>query len=754
LAWALLNALSAFASVDLPIDRKIKLPMQRSFFIKASKTMPSFKTRSVYASLLCASLLCAIALSLPRQANAAFGNDHRLIGESGRNEKLVSQFVWKMMERDHLSKRNVDDDISRRAFSKYIKSLDPTKAYFRKSDIEEFSKWKTRLDDQLKNSDYSAAFQIYERFLQRVDQQTELAIELVDANHDFSLDEEVIVDPDLADYAKDDAAAREDWRKRIKYNLLVLRGRGDELADETKPDPKELLRKRYRSLARRIHQLDREDVIERYISSITSSFDPHTSYLSRGSFDNFMIQMNLELDGIGASLQGSDEGYTVIKSLVDGGAAANQGGLKAEDKIVAVAQGNERGGKADPKLVREYGTDFVDATGMSVDDVVEMIRGTAGTVVRLSVISEGQSGFHAVSLVREKIKLEDRAAQGAIFEEGENAEGSPNRIGVLELPMFYAGISSDGGEGRSTTTDVRRILDDFNQKNVDTLILDLRNNGGGSLKEAVDCTGLFIDAGPVVQVKDSRGRIEVLNDTDRGVAWKKPMIVLTSKFSASASEILAGAIQDYQRGLIVGDTATHGKGTVQNLLNISQIVYNKRNAPNDFGALKITTQQFYRPNGDSTQQRGVLADLVLPSVTDKMDVSESDLDYPVEFDRVRRARFGSYAMTSPRLIKMLGERSASRRNSSAEFQKQLANISKYVENKNLKTVSLNEEQFLARQKLLSDEKEEEQEIAEQMMTNEITRDFYLNEVLRISSDYTRLLSEPSKTAQLTAADRS
>jgi carboxyl-terminal processing protease len=193
---------------------------------------------------------------------------------------------------------------------------------------------------------------------------------------------------------------------------------------------------------------------------------------------------------------------------------------------------------------------------------------------------------------------------------------------------------------------------------------------------------------------------------------------------------------------------------VQNLLNISQMVYNNRNAPNDFGALKITTQQFYRPNGDSTQQRGVLADVVLPSVTDKMDVSESDLDYPVEFDRVRRARFGSYAMTSPRLIKMLGERSASRRNSSAEFQKQLSNISKYVENKNLKTVSLNEEQFLARQKLLSDEKEEEQEIAEQMMTNEITRDFYLNEVLRISSDYTRLLSEPSKTAWLTAADRS
>ena len=202
------------------------------------------------------------------------------------------------------------------------------------------------------------------------------------------------------------------------------------------------------------------------------------------------------------------------------------------------------------------------------------------------------------------------------------------RLGVIDLPMFYASMSEDGA-GRSTTTDVRRILDEFNAKNVDALILDLRNNGGGSLKEAIDCTGLFIDYGPVVQVKDSYGRIEVLDDTDRGVAWSKPMIVLTSKFSASASEILAGAIQDYQRGLVVGDSTTHGKGTVQTLLDIGQVVYNNRNAPNEFGALKITIQQFYRPNGDSTQLRGVLADIVLPSVTDKMDVSESDLDYPV-----------------------------------------------------------------------------------------------------------------------------
>jgi carboxyl-terminal processing protease len=715
--------------------------------------MPSFKTKTIIAGLLCVGLLCAAGRSFSLRSSTAFGYDVGRVGEIGRNEKLVSQFVWKMMERNHLSKRSVDDAISARAFDKYINSLDPTKAYFRQSDIQEFSKWKTRLDDQLKASDYTAAFQIFQRFVQRVDQETKLAIELVDSHQDFSRDEEIVVDPDLGNFAKDDADAREFWRKRIKYNLLVLCGSGDEQPGAAKADPKEILRKRFRSFAQRIHQMDSEDVVEQYISSITSSFDPHTSYLSHKSFDNFMIQMNLELDGIGATLQSSDEGYTVIKSLVTGGAAANQGGLKVEDKIAAVAQGTEGGDDADPTLVRKYGTDFVDATGMNVDGVVEMIRGQAGTVVRLSVLSADSSGLHTVSLVREKVKLEDQAAHGAVFDDGKKADGSPNRIGVIDLPMFYANMSGDEDGGRSTTVDVRRILDDFNKKNVDALVLDLRNNGGGSLKEAVDCTGLFIDSGPVVQVKDSNGQIEVLDDTDRGVAWSKPMIVLTSKFSASASEILAGAIQDYQRGLVIGDTTTHGKGTVQNLMNISQMVYNNRNAPNDFGALKITTQQFYRPNGDSTQLRGVLADIVLPSVTDKMDVNESDLDYPVEFDRVPRARFGTYAMTDPGMIKLLGERSASRRSSSDDFQKQLVSISKYVENKNLKTISLNEEKFLARRRKLSAEKAEEKVMAEQMGTNEITRDYYLDEVLRISSDYMNSLSKQGTAAWLSSADR-
>ncbi len=715
--------------------------------------MRNTKSKTVVASSICIAVLWGLMLSFSSQSKAALANDFSHLGDVGQNERLVSQFVWQTMERNHLSRHGVDDEISQRAFDKYIKLLDPARAYFRQSDMDEFSQWKTQLDDQMKASDYSAAFQIFNRFVQRVDEQTQMALELLGEDHDFTVDEELTVDTDLARYATGASEARDLWRKRIKYELLMLRGQETKTGDAA-VDPREILRKKFRSIHRRIHQMDSENVIEQYISSITSSFDPHTSYMSNRSFDNFMIQMNLELDGIGASLQGSDDGYTVIKRLVAGGAASNQGGLKLEDRIVAVAQGNDRGQDADPNLARKYGTDFVEAAGMRVDDVVDMIRGQAGTVVRLSVLSEGETGLHTVSLVREKIQLDDQAARGAIFEGAPQPDGSPNRIGVLELPMFYAGMKPDGAGGRSTTADVRRILHDFNRNNVDALVLDLRRNGGGSLKEAVDCTGLFIDAGPIVQIKNAYGQIDVLNDTQRGVAWTKPMIVLTSKFSASASEILAGAIQDYRRGLIVGDSATHGKGTVQNLLNISQMVYNQPNAPDDFGALKITTQQFYRPNGDSTQLRGVLADIRLPSVTDKMDVSESDLDYPVEFDRIRPARYGTYAMTGWRLIQRLEERSEQRLNNSVDFQKQLADILKYIENKKTKTISLNEEKFMARRQQLTADEDEETTLAAPFSPNEIERDFYLDEVLQITSDYANLLSDPGRSTSITATERS
>ena len=686
------------------------------------------------------------------------------LGKPTRNEILVSKMVAKLMQDDHLSSRALDDTISIRAFDMFIKNLDPLKAYFLRSDVEEFSKYKDQLDDQMKAGDYSAAFAVFNRFLERVDERTQVAFEMIDVEHDYSIDEEMVTDPDIIDFAASVAEARENWRKRIKYSLLVLKGDKEEEEKEAaekesedekdgegemegegegakakeKTDPKETLRKRYTSFARRMHQIDSEDVVERYITAITNSFDPHTSYLSKGSFENFLIVMGLELEGIGATLQMSDEGYTVIKNIVPGGAAATQGGLKVEDKIVAVGQGDEDGKRVDRRLFSKHGPDFVDSTGMKLDDVVAMIRGKAGSVVRLSVVSEHDSVPHTILIVREKIKLEDSAAHSTIFEEGVKPDGSPNQIGVIELPSFYADMGGAGG--RRTTTDVRNILNDFNDKGVDAVVLDLRANGGGSLREAIDCTGLFIDLGPVVQVKNPYNEVEELNDEDRGMAWEKPLVVLTSKFSASASEILAGAVQDYKRGLVIGDTTTHGKGTVQSLVNLSQILYRVKNPPNDFGALKITTQQFYRPNGDSTQQRGVLSDIVLPSITDKMPVGEGDLDFAVEFDRVPRASFSAYNFSRPDITQALQSKSSSRLSDSEDFQKEIKKIAKYVELKALKTVSLNEEKFLARRKELNSDKEDEEVIEKQMIPdNEIERNFYLDEVLRITTDYMDLL---------------
>lgn len=689
------------------------------------------------------------------------------LGQPTVNNKFVAKLVTKLMQEDHLSNRPLDDQISQRAFDLFVKSLDPMKVYFAQSDIDEFSVWRTDLDDEMKRGDFTAAFAIFRRFLQRVDQRTETAAKMVDADHDFTIKEEMVTDSDMLTFAATEEEAVEKWRKRIKYSLLVFRddeSRKDKDSDKEdegsetkesndvdgeddgeskkvkkieKKDPKDVLRKRYRSFARRMHQTNAEEVVEMFVTAVTNAFDPHTTYMSSKTFENFRILLSLQLEGIGATLSMTDDGYTVIKSIVPGGACDTQGGIKVEDKIVSVAQGNEDGTKLYKKLYDIHGGEQVDVVGMKLDEVVGMIRGKAGTVVRLSVISENSEEIHEVKISREKIKLEDSAAKGAIFEEGTREDGSPQKIGVIDLPSFYADMSGKLG-GRRTTVDVERILNDFNSKNVDAVVLDLRRNGGGSLKEAIDLTGLFIDEGTVVQVKDSYDQITKYEDETPGLSWDKPVIVLTSKFSASASEILAGALQDYGRGIIVGDTTTHGKGTVQSLLDLNQIIANIRNPPNAYGALKITMQQFYRPSGESTQLRGVLADLVLPSLSDKMDVGESDLEYAVEFDKIPQASHDRYKLASPQVKEALRSKSLQRIDSSEEFAKRRRQIENYVSQKALKKVSLNEEEFMARRKELSAEKEDEKTI-EALDKNEIERDFFMDEVLKITSDYVELL---------------
>lgn len=677
------------------------------------------------------------------------------IGKPTRAQKRVGKLVAELMTRSHLSRRELDAEISNRAFDLYLKMLDPTKSYFMQADVDEFKVEKDRIADNVRVGNFDFGIKVYKRFLERVDQRTQLAHELAGTEHDFTIKEEMVTDSDAATYASTEAEARDVWRKRIKYNLLVFRGDAElDKEEESKDkkgkkkkkkeiDPVEKLQKRYASFARRMRQTDTEDVIEMYVTAVTNSFDPHTSYMSRKTFENFIISLSLELEGIGATLSGNDEGYTVIRSIVPGGACDTQGGISVDDVIMEVGQGDETGNRVDPDLAEKNGTDFIDINSMKLDKVVGMIRGKAGTVVRLNVQSEEGGDLRTVEIVREKIKLEDSAAQGKVFEQGANEDGTARKIGIIELPSFYADMSGRP-DGRSTTTDVKRILNRFNEEGVDGVVLDLRKNGGGSLQEAIDCTGLFIDAGPVVQIKDASNQIVKLDDRNRGATWDKPVVVLTSKFSASASEILAGALQDYDRGLIVGDTTTHGKGTVQTLMDLNEVFYRMRNAPNQYGALKITRSQFYRPNGDSTQKRGVLSDLVLPSVTDKMPVGESDLEYPVEFDRISAASYDSYGCASDEIKQALQIRSAERVKSSDKFAKRIRRIEEYVRQKDMKTVSLNEEEFLARSRELRAEKEDEKVIEEQVSGNkEIKRDYYLDEVLEITADYMTMLEKKS-----------
>lgn len=637
-------------------------------------------------------------------------------------DRQVTLMVSTLIKRDHLSKHPIDDEISQRGLKSFLKTLDTMKLYFLQSDVDEFQQRRAELDDQIREGDINFAYTIFKRYLQRLDERLPAIEKFIQSTHDFSVKEEISTDTDAIQYARSEAEIQDRWRKRVKYDLLVLKG--DKVEGE---EAQTRLKRRYSSYAKRMHQTDSDELLEMYLTAFTSSLDPHTTYMSPSSLQNFMIQMSLQLEGIGAALQMTD-GYTVVSKVIPGGAAEKDGRLKPEDRVVSVGQGKDG--------------EMVEVLDMKLNDVVEKIRGKAGTIVRLGVISPGSVETKVYEITRAKIELKDSEARGVIFEDGKKADGSPLKIGVIDLPSFY--MDMDGAKKgvedfKSTTRDVRRILDDFNSKNVDAVVLDLRHNGGGSLTEAINLTGLFIDHGPVVQVKDPDGRVQHYDDLERGMAWEGPLVVLTSKFSASASEILAGAIQDYQRGLIVGDEATHGKGTVQSMLNLGdQVFRNPAKAPN-LGALKITMQQFYRPNGDSTQKRGVLADVVLPSITNHMDVGESDLDYALAFDKVAAARHGNFEGISPDLVTRLRASSQTRTASSDDFQKLARNIDRYREAKARKSVSLNEQEFFASRRDINAEKEEEKQFDKQANgkgEDEIVkRDAYFNEVLAITGEY-------------------
>ncbi|MBN1588708.1 MAG: carboxy terminal-processing peptidase [Pirellulales bacterium] len=648
------------------------------------------------------------------------------------NERYVVLAVTTLLDRDHLLQHPLDDEIAKRAFRVYLKLLDPMKVYFYQSDIDEFEKSITKLDDMIRHRDTSFGYKVFDRFLKRIDERVAMVDRILAMKHDFTVDEEMAVDRDVTQYPKTPEEAFERWRKRIKYDLLVLKAQEDEKDHFEGQAAIDKLSRRYHSFAKRMHQTDNEEVLETYLSSVTNSLDPHTAYMSPSTLENFNIAMKLELEGIGASLR-SEDGIVVVHKLVPGGAAEKDGRLKVGDKIIGVGQ-NAKG-------------EIVDVVDMSLNDVVKLIRGNQGTIVRLQVDPIDGGAVKVLDVTRAKIELKDSEAQSLVIEEGRKPNGKPYKIGVIDLPSFYMDMEGHRRglpDYRSTTRDVRTILENFKKQDVDAVILDLRRNGGGSLNEAISLTGLFIDEGPVVQVKGPDGTVQPYYDLDSGMVWSGPLVVLTSKFSASASEILAGAIQDYRRGLIVGDQSTHGKGTVQSLMDLARqlAIFQMPYAPK-LGAMKITIQQFYRPSGDSTQNRGVVADVELPSLTTYLeDIGEADLDYPIAFDRVSETFFSRLDYVSKPILDRLKDLSAKRCKSSEDFQKVERNIKRYQEQKERKYVTLNEKKFMAERAELNADKEEEREIEKMIDPDRpaIERTYYLDEALAITLDYIQMMN--------------
>lgn len=660
-------------------------------------------------------------------------------------DRAITRTLARQVQQLHLTGRKIDDEISKRAFKQFLDALDPLKLYFYQSDIDQLMANETKLDDMVvQNGDITFAYDTFKLFLKRVDERMEEVHKIIDSEHDFSVDEMMVADRKAAQYPKSPEEAQDRWRRQIKYSILLLKADADsgslirrqdspEAKNETKKltdeEIRDRLHRRYRTLSTRWHQTDADELLEIFITSITSSLDPHTTYMAPKTLENFRILMGLKLEGIGAQL-GSEDGYVTVSSIVPGGAADKQGELKVGDRLVSVGQGQSG--------------DLVDVVDMKLDQVVEMIRGAAGTYVRLVVKPATGGDSRTLVIQRAKIELEDSAARGEVVDFGQKADGKPYKFGYINLPSFYMdmeGARNNAQDFRSTTRDVRAIIADFKAKGIDAVVLDLRRNGGGSLTEAINLTGLFIDKGPVVQVKEPDGAVQVYKDDDAGVAWEGPLVVMASKQSASASEIFAGAIRDYHRGIVIGDPTTHGKGTVQSLMDLGAAL--SRNQGPQWGALKITIQQFYLPDGQSTQKEGVPSDVILPSITAQMDIGESDLDYALENDRVKAAPHSDYKQVNSNLLERLRANSVARIEKNTEFDKLLRQIEAYKKQKDEKFVSLNEKSFFERRKELNAEEEDEKLMTEASKDKDkvFDKNFYTDEILNVTRDYVEALLE-------------
>ena len=631
-------------------------------------------------------------LALPALAATPNGLGDAVLAPAAKHER-IGELVTEFVQKSHYQHSVVDDELSSRILDRYIKSLDGNRMYLLASDVEGFEKYRYLMDDMVRSQPMDPIFDMFEVYRTRARERLTYALELLESEPDFTVHEEFRFDREDMPWAKTTAELDEIWRQRVKHDALSLA-----LTEKPWEEIQETLEKRYSRFLKRMDQIKSDDAFETFMNAFAHTLDPHSSYLSPRNSEEYRIQMSLSYFGIGASLQMEDD-YVKVVNIIPGGPADIDGTLQPDDRITAVAQGEDG--------------ELVDVVGWRLDDVVQLIRGPADSVVQLQVLPGSAlpgARQKTVTLTRNQVKLEEQAAKSEVITVPR--EGRDWKIGVVEVPSFYRDYRalSDGDKDyASTTRDVKRLIDELEAEGIDGLLIDLRNNGGGHLTEATALSGLFIDNGPVVQLRSSNGRINRLDDPNpvASVAYNGPLGVLVNRYSASASEIFAAAIQDYSRGVIIGQQ-TFGKGTVQNLYSLDQYV---RRADDDgLGQLTLTIGKYYRVTGESTQHRGVNPDIPLPSPIDAELVGESVRDSALPWDTIPTVRFRP-GESLESTINSLAANHHLRSQDDPDFRYLLDNIQDSAEMRSRKTVSLN----------LDARKKEREEEMERRLKRENTR---------------------------------
>ena len=643
---------------------------------------------SLFARRMKITSVALLGLSVLCATNCSIGQ----LKQSSADSRQIAITVARLLEQAHYSRQKLDDGMARKILDTYLEDLDYTKLFFTQEDVNEiYRKYAPTLDQDLTVGNVEPAKEIYSLFKTRVTDRVNKIKELLKGDYNFNSTKTVALDRHKEPWPLNSSEADSLWRDRVEGELL--QEKLNKLALE--PGPK-VVEKRYGQLLKNLDERDDNDVLQLFLNAAAQTYDPHSEYLGKSDLESFEINMRLSLTGIGAELKPED-GFAKVERLISGGPAQLSGKVSVGDRIAAVAQGKDT---------------FVDVVDMKIDKVVELIRGKKGTTVRLLVVpanTADPSKRKIVELVRDDVKLTEQEAKAELIER-DLPDGTAEKLGWITLPSFYQDMERSR-TGKSTSRDVAALIKRLEHEGIQGLVIDLRHDGGGSLDEAIKMTGLFINQGPVVQVKDANGDVQVLKDQDPGVLYSGPLIVLINRLSASASEIFAAALQDYGRAVIVGDSSTFGKGTVQTLLELGRFMPLLGGSSNDAGALKLTVQKFYRVAGGSTQLRGVISDVVLPSLTDNSEIGEASLDHPLPYDEVEPAAIDLANNRKPLFLDDLRKRSTNRTNQDAEFQDVTADMKILKDRLKTNRLSLNEK--IRRDELDEDNTRKQKESADE-----------------------------------------